>query len=65
MLLMQASICDLYFSTQAADDATTAKSPKTSTINPDNLQWSSDIQFANKKISLQKQFVESEMDYEK
>ena len=34
---MHASISDLYFSTQAADDATTAISPNTSTINPDNL----------------------------
>lgn len=37
ILLMQASISGLYFSTQAADDAITAISPKTSTISPDNL----------------------------
>lgn len=35
---MHASISDLYFSTQAADDATTATPPKTSIINPDSLQ---------------------------
>lgn len=39
ILLMQASTWGLYFSTHAADDAITAKSPKTSTISPDNLYW--------------------------
>lgn len=36
-LLMQPSICGLYFSTQAAEDAMTAKSPNISMISPDNL----------------------------
>lgn len=42
ILLMQACMSDLYFSTQAADDAITADSPKTSTINPDNL-WEKQV----------------------
>lgn len=37
ILLRQSSISALYFSTQAADDAITAASPKTSTIKPDSL----------------------------
>lgn len=43
ILLMQASISGLYFSTQAEDDAMTANSPKTSTIIPDNLQGKNPI----------------------
>lgn len=38
ILQTHASMSALYFSTQAADDATTATSPKMSMINPDNLQ---------------------------
>lgn len=42
---MHASISPLYFSTQAADDAITATSPKMSMINPDNLQGTSKTLF--------------------